>query len=155
MIARTRSLVLLGKTAEAREILAAAALQAVEPSRLGAIALSYQDDLKDYSSARRIFGRLAREYPRETSYLSARGLAEYLSGDPERAIVSLTGAVDAAPADLPSYVTLGAIYEKLGRVADAETLYKRALSHSRDDGSDGARRRIEESLRELHAENKH
>jgi hypothetical protein len=51
-------------------------------------------------------------------------------------------------------LTLGAIYEKLGRVADATALYRSALSHSRDGGTDGPRRRIEESLRELQAQKK-
>jgi hypothetical protein len=49
---------------------------------------------------------------------------------------------------------LGAIYEKLGRVADAEALYQSALAHSRDNGADGPRRRVEESLRELQAQKK-
>jgi tetratricopeptide (TPR) repeat protein len=154
MIVEARSLALLGRTIDARKTLAAAELQAVEPSRLCAIALSFQDDLKDYPSALRIFGRLAREYPRETSYRSSRGLEEYLAGDAGRAIGTLTAVIDAAPAELPAYLTLGAIYEKLGRIADAEAVYQSALSHSRDGGPDGPRRLIEESLRELEAKKK-
>ncbi len=120
----------LGRPDEARrDLLAAEAAPPADVAQLLRVVHSYQA-LKDYGRAVAVLTPLIQKKA-SAALLCDRGLNLHLAGNSDAAISDLKRAVELAPDYLPSYLTLGAVYESLGRATDARALYDRALARPR------------------------
>jgi predicted Zn-dependent protease len=80
-----------------------------------------------FDQAAAIYGELAQAYPGDGGLQMNLGMARYMSGDPEAALVPLQKAVRVQPSLAPASLFLGAALLDLGRTKEAVAPLERAV----------------------------
>ena len=89
----------------------------------------------ELDSALTLAKRAASEFPREIDILIALGNVHDLFGELEEARGAFEVAIDVDPAGALQHYNLGAVLERLGREAEAETCYRHANEADRGGGA--------------------
>lgn len=90
-------------------------------------------NLGRYAEAKKIAGRLLAGSPDDPDYLNAAGMLECLSGDLQAGEDILRRAIRASPDYIPAYLSLAAVYHRMGREAESARVYRTAAERCRDD----------------------
>jgi tetratricopeptide (TPR) repeat protein len=99
-----------------------------EPSVLNYLGYSYLDRGEKLDEALSLIESAYRQRPNDGYIIDSMGWAQYMTGDYEKAVVSLEKAVESAPSDGTINEHLGDVYWKVGRRNEARFQWQRALS---------------------------
>ena len=97
------------------------------PDQRHEIALLNQK-LGRYAQALAVFEDLLRDNPGKVAWLADKGVCEYLGGQPQKAIDSLTAAIVRDPGQMAFYLSLGTVYESQKRYGEALRIFESGLS---------------------------